>query len=135
MACFNYSNKLILTNFVPTKNTSAKTNRWFWSTITILWNFHATFWQGILNLALFSNKATFCLNGGVGLRYCSHANHHWVQTVPIQSTLNVKTWEDIQNNRLMETYIFNGNSENSLSKCCIIISQNCNRWSKSSVRF
>lgn len=69
---------------------------------------------------LFSDEATFCLNGTVNrqnCRYWSRQNPHWMMEANTQYPRKVNVWAGIIENRIIGPYFFNGslNSEKYLN--------------------
>lgn len=65
-----------------------------------------------LTRIVFSDEATFCLNGAVNrhnCRYWSQENPHWTQTAHTQYPQKVNVWIGVVNNRLLGPYFFDSN--------------------------
>lgn len=64
-----------------------------------------------LNNILFSDEATFCLNGEVNRhnsRYWSRENPHWMRETHTQRPLKVNVWAGIIGNRLIGPFFIEG---------------------------
>ncbi|KAJ8912835.1 hypothetical protein NQ315_014418 [Exocentrus adspersus] len=65
-----------------------------------------------LNNIVFSDGATFCLNGSVNrhnCRYWSQENPHWIQECHSQNQGKVNVWAGIVGNRIIGPYFFEEN--------------------------
>lgn len=65
-----------------------------------------------LNNIVFSDEATFCLNGSVNrhnCRYWSQENPHWIQESHSQRQGKVNVWAGIVGHRIVGPYFFEGN--------------------------